>query len=767
MSLSLTFSLIFFTAFAVYSLLALHVLFLDLKSRTNILFFILCVLLAIWTFSFSIANSAPDHDMASLWHRLSVIGWGPISAVLLHFVLVLTGNSQRLKSKWLYLLIYLPGAVTVFVFGLYGETAAGHFNLINTAAGWIYIPPHNIWDWFFNVYYGSFALISLWLLRNWGKKSKDAVKIIQARLISICLAADLIMAVFLDILSIGSRHYDLPQMGSVALLLPVPVFIYLINRYNLMNPKHDPAADAEVSSVESDMGVFYQIISMTFLLCSFLNFFSHYFISQAPLLSVLLFSLFLFSYGVIFQIVNLFPPQARIERFIFVVLLSVSIPVICFRFINDASMTTWILPFIFLILAVINRKSILIWFGALILITQILVWIKAPHAIVYLDTSDHIARLGFLAIAFWLVYYLNRLYMNRFKESKAQIKFQQLISQVSKEFVKAADFNLDETIHEVLALSGRYFMADRAWFVRLPPQLKVLEWVSGDTPSAADIILDLKTEDFPWFTSAFDNNEVVHLPDTKMIPSEYTKEKAFVEQLGVRSILAIKVVSKDRLFGYLFYDSLKKYVSWPKDNQEMIKILANLLSDALVKSEAEKEITYMAFYDNLTGLPNRSTFKQGLHKDIISTGKSGKMLAVMFLDLDSFKSINDTMGHDIGDEVLRILALRLSSNLRSTDRIARFGGDEFLIQINQIGREEDITNVADRIMKTFADPLHLNGQELFITASAGISVYPVDGRDADELIKNADLAMYASKYRGKNRYTLCSPFMKEDVKQQM
>ena len=180
-----------------------------------------------------------------------------------------------------------------------------------------------------------------------------------------------------------------------------------------------------------------------------------------------------------------------------------------------------------------------------------------------------------------------------------------------------------------------------------------------------------------------------------------------------------------------------------------------------------KEINYLAYYDGTTGIPNRTLFINRLEQSIHLAKRSEKLIGVVFLDLDSFKAVNDNIGHDGGDEMLKKVADRLSQSLRKYDMVARFGGDEFVISLNQITRVEDIKTIADNIMKTFTRPFNIKGQEFFISASAGIAVYPVDGEEAELLIKNADLAMYAAKNKGRNQYTLCSPGMKEEMLKRM
>ncbi len=179
----------------------------------------------------------------------------------------------------------------------------------------------------------------------------------------------------------------------------------------------------------------------------------------------------------------------------------------------------------------------------------------------------------------------------------------------------------------------------------------------------------------------------------------------------------------------------------------------------------------LAHYDSLTGLPNRTTFRSELQRGLISAQEREGLLAVIFLDLDGFKEINDTFGHEFGDQILKLAAERLGHGLRSGDALkqsshfndvpiaGRFGGDEFTLCVSGIPDVEAATAVAERIHKAFAAPFQVDGREVFVTASTGVSIYPIDGRDADTLLKHADAAMYDAKALGRNNHAPYQPSM--------
>lgn|SRR5574341_120179 len=185
--------------------------------------------------------------------------------------------------------------------------------------------------------------------------------------------------------------------------------------------------------------------------------------------------------------------------------------------------------------------------------------------------------------------------------------------------------------------------------------------------------------------------------------------------------------------------------------------------DVTGRKRAEEKLRHVAYYDALTGLPNRELFLDRLHQAIIQARRYKRMLAVMLLDIDRFKEINDTLGHRTGDLLLRAVADRINRCVREGDTVARHGGDEFIILFSGVSHIQDMVVVAKKVNRALSEGSVLNGQELFITASMGISLYPADGIDADTLVKNADVAMYQAKGHGRNTYRFYTPTMNAEA----
>lgn len=187
------------------------------------------------------------------------------------------------------------------------------------------------------------------------------------------------------------------------------------------------------------------------------------------------------------------------------------------------------------------------------------------------------------------------------------------------------------------------------------------------------------------------------------------------------------------------------------------EILARSIRYAIERKRAEQRLTYLAQYDQLTGLVNRTLFRDRLIQAMARSKRLQQPLGLMLLDLDQFKPVNDTLGHNVGDQLLKAVAERLQECVREVDTVARMGGDEFTIILEGLMCEEDITLVAQRITKSLAEPFQLGEHHASIGVSIGITVYPTDDHDVDELLKHADAAMYRAKQQGGSSFQFHIP----------
>lgn len=226
---------------------------------------------------------------------------------------------------------------------------------------------------------------------------------------------------------------------------------------------------------------------------------------------------------------------------------------------------------------------------------------------------------------------------------------------------------------------------------------------------------------------------------------------------GTRAVLVLPLIARNKVIGTLNLRRLEGEGYNPNGVQQLAAF-TNPIAIALDRAAAYESLRKLAFFDYLTGLPNLRFFKDLLNGALDEAKQHPhRMIAVMFLDLDRFKTINDTLGHDFGDRVIQHVADLLHNSVTASDTVCRISGDEFIILLTQIESVQNVIQMAEKLLQNFRNPLRIDGYEIPVTASIGISLHPTDGEDAESLIKHADTAMYRVKAQGKNGYHFYRP----------
>ncbi|MFD2613322.1 putative bifunctional diguanylate cyclase/phosphodiesterase [Paenibacillus gansuensis] len=248
---------------------------------------------------------------------------------------------------------------------------------------------------------------------------------------------------------------------------------------------------------------------------------------------------------------------------------------------------------------------------------------------------------------------------------------------------------------------------------------------------------------------------VVYLGDRDSKETK-TASAARIQKEHIEKVLQMLQISNDAVpEGQSDFDPVAYISSLVSENEhsQFLRSYATIQAVA-AKKKAEEKILHMAYHDSLTDLPNRLLFQKKLGQQFEKVKESGKLLAVIFIDLDRFKIVNDTLGHYVGDELLKYVAAKLKAYIGPEDMVCRFSGDEFILLLSDFVHIDEVKNFAKGLSDLFNEPFLYLEQELYIAASTGISIYPYDGQDADTLIKNADTAMYRAKEKGGNTFQM-------------
>jgi diguanylate cyclase (GGDEF)-like protein len=228
-----------------------------------------------------------------------------------------------------------------------------------------------------------------------------------------------------------------------------------------------------------------------------------------------------------------------------------------------------------------------------------------------------------------------------------------------------------------------------------------------------------------------------------------------IEKEGYVPILVITAQPSHKLRALT--SGAKDFIAKPFDLVEVQTRIHNMLEVRLLYKQLEhynRALEALALHDALTGLPNRRLLMDRLSLAIAHARRHKGIMAMLYLDLDGFKQVNDTLGHDAGDILLRLIAERLVAAMRQEDTVARLGGDEFVIALWELSHGDDVAKLASKIIQAVSRPYSINGQEVNITISVGVSIYPTHGETVETLMKSADLALYEAKRTGKNGYCI-------------
>ena len=262
-------------------------------------------------------------------------------------------------------------------------------------------------------------------------------------------------------------------------------------------------------------------------------------------------------------------------------------------------------------------------------------------------------------------------------------------------------------------------------------------------------------------------SEVIGRPAPDVFP--HLREQ-HVDDLLERAMHGEQVSSPD-IFFYVPNTERRGWVSGVYrphyDAKGNIAGVIGLIRDITERKTAEQQIEYQAYHDALTSLANRRLFQEHLTLALALAQRRQRLVAVLFLDLDHFKIVNDSLGHSTGDALLKIVAARLKAAVREGDTVARVGGDEFTIVLQELGDRSDAAVVAQKVLHTIAEPVEINGHRLYVTTSIGITLFPDDGDDAETLLKNADNAMYRAKAEGRNTYQMSTQELNRSTHERM
>lgn len=763
---------IYFVAALFCIVMGVYFLYMNINTSLNKLAFLFCTSLGCWCFGAALSLGANSVEVSILWVRFSAIGVATFCGFLMHYIVILTNQENFLKKKGSKFLLYLPCAIAVYIVAISDSITKQLYTLVKTPIGYVVGIENGIWKYIFDLYSFSSLLIGMFLVYRWKKKCigmnqrKQAYLLLLSYYIAFCsIAVTKSLDIFLD------YHYFY-IITPLIFIFPIFGIFYSIRNYDLMKEDSWLEDNAFVEQFRTKIS---RYLAQAFAFGGMLYFLSQFiYYKQIKLFEVLGFTLILVLFGVGIYLVHQYIQKKELKVISHAVILSLAIPIITLRFADDAAITVWAFSFTIIIATLLfNNATILMMVSTSIVYTQLYLWIFSSYKEVALDNSDFLARVGLIGITIMLIQYINKIYLLRLNQLSEKVQAHDLLFLLSSHVIKVNNENRKEKMKEVLNLICDYVQADRAHiYFRETQELaddEAYYFWSNEANNNLDryTLQDISIVRFPWIKQQLKDNGVALISNVAELPKEAEAEKIFLLNHQVKSVLILPLIRQEHNIGFLRIDYVLNKKKFDEAFTKNLMTIGNILGEAHIKICSEKKMEKMAYYDQLTNIPNRQMFSKCINQVIENSHQNGGLFGIIFLDLDSFKIVNDTLGHHYGDKILIMIADRLAKCIRKTDTVCRFGGDEFLIMLNDVTCKADIETVAAKIIKQLEQPLYIEEQEFNITASVGISIFPVDGMDNDTLIKNADIAMYKAKSSGRNQFVFCSPEMKEEIEQSL
>jgi diguanylate cyclase (GGDEF)-like protein len=340
-----------------------------------------------------------------------------------------------------------------------------------------------------------------------------------------------------------------------------------------------------------------------------------------------------------------------------------------------------------------------------------------------------------------------------------------LLADTTSTFISCSVSEIEAAIDRSLAAVGRMFDVDRAYLFTFLDGHAVMtnthEWCAPDVEPAIDDLQAVPCDALRWWMEELHADRCINLSSLDDLPDHAVGERAVIEPQGIQSLLVVPMFWDHRLEGFVGFDHVRSHRTWSAEEIGVLRIVVNAFAQAFERrrrEELEHQLHRMAYHDPLTALPNRILFGERLEHALSEARRGGQNLAVCYVDLDGFKPVNDTHGHEAGDRLLVEVARRLGRHLRVSDTAARLGGDEFAVLLRGLRSAAAGTALVERLLRNLAEPFEVSpGVTVRIGASVGVRFVPPDDADAGTVLRQADKAIYTAKQQGAGRFCLFDP----------
>ncbi len=746
----------------VYSIIGHYALLLNRKKNTNRLFFLIAHALSIWALCFGLRNFTTNESLSLFLTRISVLGWGTIYALIYHFIVTLR-DPDKAHSPWFYLLLYGSSLLNIAFFLFYpilaGEPSYNHL----TEWGWTVITPASRKEMYYNTYYVFFIAVAYYQLYKWFKESKGSHNRYRIKIISLSLVFVALVGIPTEIVFNRVMGRSTVQTMVIWMFIPLFVMYYSIQKYRFLHPVYKMESNQVVDDISRNK--IFQIVGYLFIIASYLLLSIYYLAGYDYVLEHRFsFSAIVYFMGVVYLRINYVKISDSLKYWFLTLTGSSIIFISTLAYSKSGSVTAWSMFFVFIIISVVfDHYKYGYFMTAAMVVFQIMQWSMLPYYHGILVWKDYALRIAISLITLSVTNYIAKLYFKKNNEIYNQILVEETITEASRIFINITKENRDEKISGLFKLCSENLNYIRVYLCRIVDggdYVLMYHYEGGrfETQFAEDKFSDIcNVVNSKEVKEELSNFKAVIIEDLR---TSALDEAVITEALAQRKVVgfhAFPIIMTDELRGVLVFETAEKNkTDYYHDYKQ---IFANLIVEAHKRVIYENQLQKNAYYDEITGLYKKRRFNDVV-SSIIDNSIRNQRHAMLFIDIDDFKNLNDVFGHILGDAVLVKIADIIRQNANSKYIAARFGGDEFIVFCPNVSDEEEVIKFVESIIEQSANSVEIDGHELRLSLSVGIAKYPMDGESLDAMLKNADLAMYASKRNGKGGYSLCNPDVK-------
>jgi diguanylate cyclase (GGDEF)-like protein len=758
MEYDLMLSVLFYLCGCFYMLFSASIIATHVNSKINWLFVTLVSVLAIWSFSYALSNTAPTFETCVLWRTFSAYGWGTFSSFLLHFILILTGYEHRFNKRSMLIMLYLPALINIILFGPGGFLTAQQYPMVRTKWGWMNMVTMYCGSIWLNAYYILYSIASLVFLFSWWKKyaSNAPERRRASQFIQSVILLFLIEAV-VDILPEIFNRKFFPKAAIIFMVVPVILlFILLKNAGLIKRYKRTFHLQGPSHVLTDDRTRLFKVGAVLFEAGAALYFLVGYFGFKRKMESELIVAGSMIFMALFIRLIPIISKKHSTQSKLFLGMCSVGMLYLTIMETETGGVTIWAVYVLFLLFTVILDDKI----NALILSiysigVQIAYWIVKPEVVVTINGNEYLARILIIILSYVAVSYLTNEYSAKVKGYKGIAEEQEMLERISSSFISVNNENVHEIVDKMMKMTGEILEFCHAFLIGFDHDREDATllniYVRNDQqeqfPHSPGT--KFKTAEMPLLQSMIVQNTPMICEDTSTLSfDEAGKQLKHFMRSGVKSFFAMPIQVDNEIDGVFVveYNERMQDTSLTERRYNFLRVVANIMGDARKKILYEERLYDIAYFDEATKLANRNMLKIRLNQYIQSAQESER-IAVIDIELDNLRMINDTYGHAAGEQIMVKAADMLKQLLHECCDLSRAKEDEFVVLLPQVQNQEQIRECGQKMLAAFSNPVSIatGAEALFVVLHIGVAMYPDDGRDADTLLKNADLAGYEAK----------------------